>query len=328
MADLSTNYMGLKLKNPIIVGSSGLTNSLTNIKDHAKNGAAAVVLKSLFEEQIRMESQQNIEVAGGDNLYTEAHDYISNYVRAHRLNEYLKLIEDCKRHTDIPVIASVNCVTADEWPAFAKKFENAGADGIELNVFILPSDFSRSADDNENTYFKVVEEVSKYVKIPISLKISYYFTNLAQMIQKLSFTGIKGIVLFNRFYGPDFDIINRKVTASNIFSTPEEISVSLRWIGIMYNRVRCDLCASTGIHDSDGLTKQIMAGANAVQIASAIYKKGSSHISTMLKDFEKWMRDNKIANLEQIRGEMSQEKIKDPAGFERVQFMKYFAGID
>lgn len=328
MVDLTTKYMGFTLKNPIIIGSSGLTNSVTSVKDLAAKGAAAVVLKSLFEEQIRMETMQNIQIAGGDNLYPDAHDYISNYVRANNISQYLKLIEDCRKSVTIPVIASINCVTSDEWPAFAKKIENAGASGLELNLFILPSDFSRDAEDNENTYFKVIDEVKKYVKIPVSLKISYYFTNLAQMIQKLSFTGISGIVLFNRFFSPDFDLVNRQVIASNVFSTPGELTISLRWIGIMYDRVRCDLCASTGIHDAEGVIKQILAGANAVQMVSSIYKNSSDHIISVLEGIEKWMENNGFASLESMRGLMSQAKIKDPAGFERVQFMKYFSVIE
>jgi len=328
MIDLSTKYLGFNLKNPIIAGSSGLTNSVAAVKELAQSGAGAVVLKSLFEEQIRMEIDQNIHIAGGDNLYSEAQDYISNYTRAHNLSEYLKLIEASKRAVDIPVFASINCVTYDEWPAFAKKIESAGADALELNVFILPSDFSRNSDDNENTYFKIVEEILKHVKIPVSLKISYYFTNLSQMIQKLSFTGIKGIVLFNRFYSPDFDLSGKQIVSSNLFSSPGDISTSLRWIGIMYNRVRCDLCASTGVHTAEGVIKQMFAGANAVQMVSALYKNGTNYIKDVLKGIEEWLTNNNYSGIEEIRGQMSQSKIKDPAAFERVQFMKYFAGID
>ena len=278
MTDLSTKYLGFDLKSPIIVGSSGLTNSVIAVKEHADNGAGAVVLKSLFEEQIRMESEQNIQNVGSDNLYAEAQDYISNYTKDHNLDKYLQLIEDCKKEVDIPVIASINCVSADGWPEFASKIEKAGADALELNVFILPSDFARGTDENETVYFKIVEEVQKYCTLPLSLKISYYFTNLAQMIQKLSFTGIKGLTLFNRFFSPDFDLKTKKVVAANLLSNPAELTTSLRWIGIMYDRVRCDLAASTGVHDGEGVVKQILAGANAVQVVSALYKNGNSHL--------------------------------------------------
>ncbi|MBT3302032.1 MAG: dihydroorotate dehydrogenase-like protein [Bacteroidetes bacterium] len=328
MTDLSTKYLGFDLKSPIIVGSSGLTNSVIAVKEHADNGAGAVVLKSLFEEQIRMESEQNIQNVGSDNLYAEAQDYISNYTKDHNLDKYLQLIEDCKKEVDIPVIASINCVSADGWPEFASKIEKAGADALELNVFILPSDFARGTDENETVYFKIVEEVQKYCTLPLSLKISYYFTNLAQMIQKLSFTGIKGLTLFNRFFSPDFDLKTKKVVAANLLSNPAELTTSLRWIGIMYDRVRCDLAASTGVHDGEGVVKQILAGANAVQVVSALYKNGNSHLVQIKNGLIKWMEDNGHKSLNEFRGKMSQSVINDPAAYERVQFMKYFSGIE
>lgn len=326
MVDLSTTYMGLSLKTPIIVGSSGLTNNVAAIREHEQNGAGAVVLKSLFEEQIRMESEKDISHT--HNYYTEAQDYISNYTREHRVGEYLKLIEDARKAVDMPVIASINCVTSERWPAFAKRLEDAGANALELNVFVLPSDFTRDSEANENLYFKVVDAVKENVSIPISLKISYYFTNLAQMIQKLSFTGIKGIVLFNRFFSPDIDLKKREIVPSHVFSDPAEISTSLRWIAIMAQRVRCDLAASTGIHSGEAVAKQILAGANVVQVVSALYKNKNPYLKTILSDFEAWMKANKYNSLEDFRGSMSQAQSKDAAAYERVQFMRYFSGIE
>jgi dihydroorotate dehydrogenase (fumarate) len=286
-----------------------------------------VVLKSLFEEQIRMESEHSIQAGGADNLYTEAQDYISNYTREHSLNQYLNFIRDVKKEVSIPIIASINCVTSEEWPSFAQKIEKAGADAIELNVFILPSDFTRGNDDNENVYFKVVEEVKRYVNIPVALKISYYFTNLAQMIQRLSFTGVSGLVLFNRFFSPDIDLKNMTVVPSNLMSEPSEISTSLRWIAIMAERVKCDLCASTGVHDGLGVAKQILAGADAVQVVSTLYKNKSAYLKNIVSDFENWMKENKFEKIDDFKGKMSQIKSKNPASFERVQFMKYFSEI-
>jgi dihydroorotate dehydrogenase (fumarate) len=328
MVDLSTTYMGLKLKNPLIVGSSGLTNTVAQIKEHAKNGAGAVVLKSLFEEQIRLEAEHLLMSPHADNLYSEAQDYITNYTKEHKLSEYLSFIEDSKKAVDIPIIASINCVTSEGWPEFAKKIETAGADALELNVFVLPSDFTRSSDENENVYFKVVAEVRKFIKIPFSLKISYYFTNLAQMIQRLSFTGIQGIVLFNRFFSPDFDLKEQKIIPAHILSDPSELSNSLRWISIMAGRVRCDLCSSTGVHDGLAVVKQIMAGANAVQVVSALYKHKNDYLSVIIKEFENWMNENGFKNLDSFRGNMSQANLREPAAIERVQFMKYFSGIE
>ncbi|MBC8344128.1 MAG: dihydroorotate dehydrogenase-like protein [Bacteroidetes bacterium] len=328
MTNLSTKYLGFDLKSPIIVGSSGLTNSVFAVKEHADNGAGAVVLKSLFEEQIRMESEQNIQISGSNNLYPEAQDYISNYTLEHNLDKYLQLIEDCKQEVDIPVIASINCVTSDGWPQFASKIEKAGADGLELNVFVLPTDFSRGTDENENVYFKVVKEVMKYTSLPLSLKISYFFTNLAQMIQKLSFTGIKGLTLFNRFFSPDIDLKHNKIVAANLLSEPGELTTSLRWIGVMYDRVRCDLAASTGIHNGEAVVKQILAGADVIHLVSALYKNGNNHLKIITNELKDWMTQNKYKSIEEFRGKMSQTVINDPAAYERVQFMKYYSGIE
>jgi len=328
MVDISTTYMGLKLKSPVIVGSSGLTNNIESIKEHEKNGAGAIVLKSLFEEQIRMESEKSIRHADAHNLYTEAQDYISNYTREHRLGEYLKLVEDAKKAVDIPVIASINCVTSEEWPEFAKKIQEAGADGLELNVFILPSDFTRSSEDNETVYFKVSEEVPKQVSIPVSMKTSFYFTNLARMVQKLSFTGLKGIVLFNRFFSPDFDLKKRDVIPAHIFSEPSELAMPLRWISIMAERVRCDLVGSTGVHSGEAAIKLMLAGASAVQVASALYLHKNAHLKTIISDIQSWMTDNKFTSIDQLKGSMSQAQSNDAAAYERVQFMRYFSGIE
>jgi dihydroorotate dehydrogenase (fumarate) len=224
------------------------------------------------------------------------------------------------------VIASINCVTAKQWIYFPREIELAGADGIELNLFILPSDLNRTAEENEKIYFHIIDEVLKQVKIPVAVKISYYFSNLAILIKRLSETKISGIVLFNRFYSPDFDIDNLEITQGNVLSSPGDLPISLRWIAIMSERVSCDLAASTGVHDGAALIKQLLAGAKAVQIVSAIYKYGAEHISIMLEELKNWMEKHQFSSIDQFRGKMSQSKSSDPAAYERVQFMKYFRG--
>ena len=324
--DLTTNYIGLKLKNPIIIGSSGLTESVEKIKDLADNNAGAVVLKSLFEEQIMAEVSQNIY--DDQSGYTDAYEYISEYTKENNIDKYLDLIRKSKEAVDIPVIASINCISDNEWMSFAKKFEDAGADALEINVSMLPFDDNHTSEDNEKIYFDIIEKVRKKINIPVSLKMSHYSAGLANLIKKICWTkNVNGIVLFNRYYSPDIDIENFKITATNILSTPEEISTSLRWIALLSNKVECDLVASTGVHNGKGVIKQILAGATAVQIVSAIYKHGPGHISTILKDTENWMEKNNFSTLDDFRGKMSYEKIDNPAAFERVQFMKYFAGI-
>jgi len=328
MTDISTSYMGLQLSSPVIIGSSGLTSSIENIIEFEKRGAGAVVLKSLFEEQIRYEITHTVSGNNTLNQYPEAVDYISNYSRDHSVDEYLKLIRNAKAAVTIPVIASINCVSAEEWTSFARNIEEAGADGLELNIFILPSDPMMDGEQNEMKYFTILDEVKKMVKIPVSLKISYYFSGLAKMALKLSWAGASGIVLFNRFYSPDINIDNLKVLATNVFSTPEEITTSLRWVAMLSDRLYCDVCASTGVHDSTGLIKQMLAGAKAVQIASTLYKNGFDRIDEMNQGLKVWMEKHNYEKTEDFIGLMSFKKAENPAAYERVQFMKHFAGID
>lgn len=327
MFDLTTKYLGLTLKNPIIVGSSGLTDSAHRIQELERCGAGAVVVKSLFEEEIIKEMEESMnQMQSGGHIYPEIFDLFNITDVEDSVTKYLNTIEEAKKNCKIPVIASINCVSADEWTTFGKRIQDAGADALELNLFVLPSDFSRTGESNEKLYFEVIEKIKKEVTIPIALKISYYFSNLGSMIQKLSQTGIGAIVLFNRFYSPDIDIDSMKVVPTSIYSTPAELPISLRWISIMANRVDCNLAASTGVHDGKAVIKQILAGADVVQVASCLYKYGPEYIQTMIKDIEVWMEDNGYKNLAQFRGRMSQAKSANPAAFERVQFMKHFSG--
>jgi dihydroorotate dehydrogenase (fumarate) len=327
MANLSTTYMGLKLRNPLIASSSGLTNSVESIKELEKNGIGAVVLKSLFEEEIMMELKQNqADAMRKGNIYPEVYDHFDYDTVEDTVTKYLNMIKTAKSEVNIPLIASVNCVTSSEWIDFAKKFEEAGADGLELNLFILPSDLDHTSEENEKVYFDVVEKVKKEVSIPVSLKISYYFSNLASMVQRLSETGVDSIVMFNRFYSPDFDIENLTVQSTNVLSQPQEISMPLRWIAIMAERAKCELSASTGVHDGASAIKLLLAGAQTTQVATAFYKYGFKHLETMLEDMEKWMRKWGFDTVDEFRGKMSQKRSLNPAAFERVQFMKFFSG--
>jgi dihydroorotate dehydrogenase (fumarate) len=327
MVDLSTKYLGMTLKNPIIAGSSGLTNSVQNIRDFEANGAAAVVLKSIFEEEIAFEYEDILKEASAEGVNLDQFDYYDFHIKGEKLDKYTTLIEESKKSVSIPVIASINCVYSHEWTSFAKQLQTAGADALELNMFFLPSEFGRTTEEKEKAYFQIIEKIQKEVTIPIALKISYYFSNLGPMIQKLSETGIGGLVLFNRFYSPDFDIDKMEIVSSNVFSAPSDLPISLRWIAIMAERVSCDLAASTGVHDGVALIKQILAGANAVQVASTVYKNGKGQIGEMLKTLEAWMEKKGFSSLSDFRGKMSQAKSSNPAAYERVQFMKYFGGI-
>lgn len=328
MTDLRTKYMGLSLKNPIIVGSSGLTNTVDKIKEIESLGAGAVVLKSLFEEQINFQIHKSVSQSESIYSYPEAEDYIGNYTKETSVSEYLDLIRKCKSSVSIPIIASINCVSSAEWMSFAKKIQDAGADALELNIFILPSDPKRNSEQNEQVYFDVAMAMVKQISIPIALKISYYFSSLANTVLKLSWTGIKGMVLFNRFYSPDIDIDKFEVTSSNVLSSPQEISTSLRWVAMLSDRLHCDIAASTGVHDGEGVVKQLLAGAKAVQITSCLYKKGTPVIPEMLKFIKEWMEKHEFKTTDEFIGKMSFKETENPAAYERVQFMKHFAGIE
>ncbi len=330
MVDLSTTYMGLKLKNPIIAGSSGMTRTVGNILEVEKNGGAAVVLKSLFEEQIRLEisktmSQSTIDTPYG---YAEAMDYISNYSRENAVGEYLNTIREAKSKVAIPVIASINCTSSHEWISYARKVQEAGADALELNIFILPSDPRMNGEENKQIYIDIIQSVLRQISIPLSIKISYYFSDLAKFALKLSWTGISGLVLFNRFFSPDIDIEHFKVTPTNVFSTPDELSTSLRWVAIVSDKVHCDIAASTGVHDGKAVIKQLLAGAKAVECVSALYKHGYGHIGTMLAEVEEWMHRHNFSKIDDYCGMLSYKKAENPAPYERMQFMKHFAGIE
>lgn len=329
MADLRTNYMGLDLKNPIIVGSSGLTNSVEKIVEIEKAGAGAVVLKSLFEEQIMFHSHKSVAQSDlGGYMYPEAEDYISNYTQENDVTEYLSLIRNCKAKVTIPIIASINCVSSSEWMSFGKKIEEAGADALELNIFILPSDPRRGSEENEKVYLEIAMAMVKELSIPVAIKLSYYFSGLAKTMLKLSWTGIKGMVLFNRFFSPDIDIDKFEVTATNVFSAPEELATSLRWVAMLSDRLHCDISASTGVHSGEAVVKQLLAGAKTVQIASAVYKNGVKVVGEMVSFLENWMEKHDFETTADFIGKMSFKSSDNPGAYERVQFMKHFAGIE
>jgi dihydroorotate dehydrogenase (fumarate) len=326
MPDLATTWMGLRLKNPLIAGSSGLTGSAERLRALEKGGVGAVVLKSIFEEEIAAEYDDAVSQAARKGMSLESYDYYDYEVRGERVSEYVKLIQEAKKAVSIPVIASVNCTYSHEWASFSRDIEAAGADGLELNMFFLPSDVSRSAEERERDYLAIVERVRAQVKIPVALKIGSSFSNLAQMAVRLSQTGVAGLVLFNRFYSIDFDIEKMTVTGAGTLSSPAEIAGPLRWIALLSRRVKCDLASSTGVHDGAGLIKMILAGAKAVQAASCFYKNGTGSAAVMLKDLSAWMDRHGFKALEDFRGRLSQAESVDPGVYERVHYMKHYSG--
>jgi len=323
--DLSTKYLGLDLPTPVIVGSSGLTDTAKKIEELEKYGAGAVVIKSIFEEEITMEFEKVLAEEAPSRYKDDYLDYFDYKIKEQNLGNYIKLISDAKKKVKIPIIASINCTSSHEWTYFAQKLEEAGADAIELNIFVMPSTLDKSLDDIDHDYLEIINNVKNVVKIPLSIKISYYFSNLGRAIKVLSKTGVKGIVLFNRFFSPDIDLDKMEITSTNVFSTPQELPTSLRWIGIMAKRVKCDLAASTGVHDGKAVVKQLLAGADAVQMVSALYQHGPEYLKTVIGEIESWMKDKGYEKIDDFRGILSQEQYVNPALYERVQFMKYFS---
>jgi dihydroorotate dehydrogenase (fumarate) len=324
MANLSTSYLGLKLPSPVIVSSSGLTDQVSKIKKLEEFGAGAVVLKSLFEEQINHEAGRMLEQTD----YPEASDYLKVYTRSNSVSEYLKLIEDSKKAVKIPIIASINCVTADEWIDFAKNVENAGADAIELNLFFLPVDKDFKAEDYEQVYYDLAVRIRSKVGIPVAVKLGQNFTHLLQVIDKLYNRGVNGVVLFNRFYEPDIDLDNMKLKAAEVFSSPSDLSKTLRWVGMASEKMKqMEIAASTGIHDGKSVLKAILAGAKIAMVCSTIYKNGPEYLQTIVKDVNSWLDKNNFSSIDEIRGKLNYGKIKDPSVYERSQFMKYFSSL-
>ena len=325
MPDLSTTWMGLRLRNPLVAGSSSLSGTPDGLRALQDGGVGAVVLKSIFEEEIAAEYDDAVSKAARKGMSLESYDYYDYELRGERLSEYVKLIQEARKAVSIPVIASVNCTWSHEWTSYAKDIESAGADGLELNMFFLPSDVSRSADEQEKDYLAVVQKVCAQSKVPVALKIGSSFSNLAQMIVRLSHSGAAGLVLFNRFYSVDFDIEKIAVTGTGTLSSPAEIAGPLRWIALMSRRVGCDLAASTGVHDGAGMVKMILAGARAVQAASCFYKNGPGFAATLLSDLSGWMDRHGFRAIEDFRGRLSQAESVSPGVYERVQYMKHYA---
>ncbi len=329
--DLSVNYLGIKIASPVIAGSCSITGSVRNIQKLEKAGVGAVVLKSIFEEEIYLEYEKIIREEdkgrSDDKIDFDALnrflDYYDYKIREDKTSKYLALIRDAKKAVSIPVVASINCSCSFEWLYFAKKIQEAGADALELNLFIMPSDFEKSSAEMEKRYLEMTRKMREAIDIPVSIKLSYYFSSLAAFVKSISETGVDGVVLFNRFFKPDFDIDNFKVVPTNVFSAPAELANTLQWVAILSGHVDSQIIASTGVHSPEAVIKLLLAGADAVQVASVLYREGADYVKKLNEGLETWMKKHGFKSIEDFRGRMSQERSDDPALYERVQFMKY-----
>lgn len=321
MIDLETTFAGLKLKNPLIAGSSGLTNSVSKIRELEEAGIGGIVLKSLFEEQIENHSEKLSQLSD----YPEAADYINTYIEMNHVEKYLDLIRSAKEACTIPIIASINCYKSARWIDFAKTIQDAGADALELNLFVMNagefSDFYL-----EDTYVQVVRELRKILRIPLVIKMAKSISNLAGLVGKLKALGADGVVLFNRFYQLDINIKTLEITSGPVFSNPSDFSDTLRWTAIVSGRVPdFDVACSYGVHTWEDVIKGILAGAGGIQLCSVLYEQGPAMIEDTLTLMEEWMQQNNYNRIADFRGKLSYANIESPSLYERVQFMKYFS---
>ena len=326
MIDLSTNYMGMILRNPIIVASSGMTANAEKIAECEKAGAGAVVIKSLFEEQVNLETAELLQSMDYMS-HTDAFDFITSASKNKHIDAYAELIEEAKSKVSIPVIGSINCVSSGSWIEYAGKLEKAGIDALEVNVFIMPGDVNQNSQSIEDRYVDILKEVKKHVSVPVALKIGPHFSGMANVIRRFESNGADGVVLFNRFYRPDVDIENLKIIPAKVYSVPQEMSLSLQWIALLSGEMDLHFAAATGIHDGKGVIKQLLAGARAAQLCTTLYRNGISHIQRMLVEVEEWMTRHNYAKIDDFRGKLCQESIANPEVYERSQYIKALVGI-
>jgi len=322
--DLKSRYLGLELRNPIVASASPLTASIDSLKRLADAGVAAVVLPSLFEEQIEHDEMaaHNLMLTGAE-LSPEARGFFPEMQQYNTgPDQYLKLIGEAKKTLSVPVIPSLNGYTPGGWTRIAKQFEDAGADAIELNIYFLATDPADASADIEKRYIDLVESVSNMVSVPVAVKVSPYFSAMANMAARLTAAGASGLVLFNRFVQPDIVLDELAVAPHLVLSNSDELRLALRWIAILRGRVQTSLAATGGAHTPEDVLKLLLAGADCVAIASSLLKNGPAHVGTLLRGVEKWMHEREYTSVAQMKGSLSQRSCPDPAAFERNNYMK------
>jgi dihydroorotate dehydrogenase (fumarate) len=323
--DLSTTYLGFSLKNPIVPSACGpLSSTVDQVKKLEDAGASAVVLYSLFEEQITHEENElEHYLAYGTESYAEALNY---FPRPDQFignpHQYLEHIRQVKKSVQIPIIASLNGGNTGRWIHFAKEIEQAGADALELNIYSVPTDSFVAGSQIEHIYLEILRSVKRAIRIPVAVKISPYFSSIAHMIYQLDKEKADAVVLFNRFYQPDIDLETLEVVPHLLLSQSSEMRLPLRWIAILFGTVRANLAATTGIHTSEDVLKMIMVGADVAMMCSELLKNGTSRITQILKEIEQWLEKHEYHSLQQLKGSMSQKNVPEPTAFERAQYMK------
>ena len=322
--DLSAKYLGMTLRSPLVASASPLSENIDNIKKLEDAGIGAVVLYSLFEEQIRLEQEEyNYHTTLGTESFAESLSYfpeIEDYKTGPDL--YLEHIANAKKAVDIPIIASLNGSTLGGWTLYAKEMEKAGADAIELNIYYIPTEMDISGAEVEKKYVDILKAVKESVKIPVSLKLSPFFSNLSNMAKQFDDAGADGLVLFNRFYQPDIDLDEYEVVPNILLSQSQAMRIPMRWIAILKDRINSDLAATSGIHTGTDVIKMLLVGANVAMICSCLLKHGIFHTSNILDHMKQWMIEREYSSVAELQGSMSQNKTRDPSNFERAQYMK------
>lgn len=323
MADLSTTYMGIPLKNPLIVAASSISNYVDKVKQAEAAGAGALVIRSLFEEQIQYDGMTMSD-------FMERLSYVSPEIQSSfyppmdhgGAREHLMWVEKTVRAVNMPIFASLNAVNPGTWVEYAKQLEETGIAGLEVNYYMVAADPDKPGREIVQTLCDIVESVASTVSIPVAVKLSPYYTSVAHVVQSLEKRGAKGVVMFNRFLQPDIDIDDESLANQMVYSSPQEMKVPLRWVALLYGRTNLDLVLNTGVHSGRDGIKALMAGASAFQVASAILKNGIPYISTMLMDMQNWMDEKGYGSVAEFRGKVSQKNVDDPFGFERAQYMQ------
>ena len=322
--DLSTSYMGMKLPNPLVASASPLSREVNRVREMEEAGLAAVVLFSLFEEEIRHEAfALSHYLDYGSHSFSEAMDYLPEHEEYYVGPEfYLEHIHRLKEAVDIPVIGSLNGTTSGGWIEYARQIEAAGADALELNVYYIPTETSVTAQKVEDRYLDILTAVKETIDIPVAIKLNPFFSAMAHMAQQLDWVGADALVLFNRFYQPDIDLETLQVYPHVLLSTPQDMRLPLRWIAILYKQIKADLAASSGIHTAEDVLKMLMAGASVTMMTSALLEHGIQHARTVLQSMEEWMEEHEYESVKQMQGSMSQRNCADPTAFERANYIK------
>jgi dihydroorotate dehydrogenase (fumarate) len=330
MPDLTTTYLGLKLKNPLVASASPLSKKVDNVRRLENAGAAAVVMYSLFEEQITHESHElDHYLERGTHSFAESLSYFPDLDHYNLGPErYLEHLHKVKQAVSIPVIGSLNGVSSGGWVEFAHLIEEAGADALELNIYYLPTEVDLSGAELEEEYVRLVRDVRARVKLPIAVKLSPFFTSLPNMAKRFVDAGANGLVLFNRFYQPDFDLEELEVVPNLVLSTSHDLRLPLRWIAILYGRVEADFALTSGIHTAQDVLKAMMAGANVAMMTSTLLANGLGRLMHILTDLQEWMEEHEYESITQMRGSMSQRAVAEPAAFERANYMKALNSFD